>query len=114
MNSQIISEPQPSIGVVNLSKSFGGTPILADVSFDIPAGEVLVGLGPSGSGKTTLLRIIAGLEEHDAGEIHLGGQVARFLPPQKRGLGVVFQEHALFGRKTVEQNIAFGLETRGL
>jgi ABC-type Fe3+/spermidine/putrescine transport system ATPase subunit len=99
---------------INLSKRFGGQQILANISFDIAAGEVLVVLGPSGSGKTTLLRIIAGLEEPETGEIHLNGQVAQALPPQKRELGVVFQEHALFQRKTVEQNIAFGLETRKL
>lgn len=101
-----------AIQVRHLAKQFGAQPILADVSFEIAAGEVLVVLGPSGSGKTTLLRIIAGLEEHDAGAVYLNGQNARALPPQQRSLGVVFQEHALFQRKTVEQNIAFGLETR--
>lgn len=114
MNTEITVERKPSVGAVNLSKKFGEQQILAGVSFEIAAGEVLVALGPSGSGKTTLLRIIAGLEDHDAGEIHLNGQDARSLPPQKRELGVVFQEHALFQRKTVEQNIAFGLETRKL
>ncbi|MGH9935851.1 MAG: ABC transporter ATP-binding protein, partial [Blastocatellia bacterium] len=71
-------------------------------------------LGPSGSGKTTLLRVIAGLEQPDAGEVFLNGQSASLLPPQKRELGVVFQEHALFQRKTAERNIAFGLEARNL
>lgn len=102
----------PLIEVRNLSKSFSGQQILKDISFRIGAGEALVALGPSGSGKTTLLRIIAGLETLDSGEIHLNGRPAHHLPPQKRGLGVVFQEHALFQRKTVEGNIAFGLETR--
>ncbi|HEY6402306.1 MAG TPA: ABC transporter ATP-binding protein, partial [Blastocatellia bacterium] len=104
----------PAIGVTHLSKSFGGQQIIADVSFEIAAGEMLVVLGPSGSGKTTLLRIIAGLEQPDAGEIYLNGKQARILPPQKRELGVVFQEHALFQRKTAEQNVAFGLEARKL
>jgi ABC-type Fe3+/spermidine/putrescine transport system ATPase subunit len=108
------SEQQSAISVARLSKSFGGQQIIADVSFEIAAGEVLVALGPSGSGKTTLLRIIAGLERPDAGEIHLNGKAAHSLPPQKRELGVVFQEHALFQRKTAEQNIAFGLEARKL
>ena len=98
--------------VQHLARSFGIHTVLADVSFDIDAGEVLVVLGPSGSGKTTLLRIIAGLEQPDEGELFLNGQSASLLPPQKRELGVVFQEHALFQRKTVEQNIAFGLEAR--
>ncbi len=104
----------PPISVKSLSKSLGGQQVLDDVSFEIDAGEALVALGPSGSGKTTLLRIIAGLERPDAGEVYLNGQPASVLPPQKRGLGVVFQEHALFGRKTAEQNIAFGLEARKL
>jgi sulfate/thiosulfate transport system ATP-binding protein len=114
MESKNKFEREAAIRVINLSKRFDGQQILANISFDIAAGEVLVVLGPSGSGKTTLLRIIAGLEESETGEIHLNGQVAQALPPQKRELGVVFQEHALFQRKTVEQNIAFGLETRRL
>jgi sulfate transport system ATP-binding protein len=105
-------DQQASIEVKNLSKSFSGQQILKDISFQIGPGEAMVALGPSGSGKTTLLRIIAGLETHDAGEIHLNGRPAHHLPPQKRGLGIVFQEHALFQRKTVAANIAFGLETR--
>jgi ABC-type Fe3+/spermidine/putrescine transport system ATPase subunit len=108
------SDRLPAIGVAHLSKSFGGQQIISDVSFDIAAGEILVALGPSGSGKTTLLRIIAGLEQPDAGKIYLNGKLASLLPPQKRELGVVFQEHALFQRKTAEQNVAFGLEARKL
>ena len=104
----------PAISVAHLSKSLGGQQIIADVSFEIAAGEMLVVLGPSGSGKTTLLRIIAGLEQPDAGDICLNGKLARLLPPQKRELGVVFQDHALFQSKTAEQNIAFGLEARKL
>src|SRR5215831_4998170 len=112
--SETSFEPGPAISVARLSKSLGGQKIIADVSFEIAAGEMLVVLGPSGSGKTTLLRIIAGLEQPDAGEICLNGKLARLLPPQKRELGVVFQEHALFQRRTAEQNIAFGLEARKL
>jgi sulfate transport system ATP-binding protein len=107
-------ESGPAISVAHLSKSLGGQQIIADVSFEIAAGEMLVVLGPSGSGKTTLLRIIAGLEQPDAGEIYLNGKLASLMPPQKRELGVVFQEHALFQRKTAEQNVAFGLEARKL
>jgi sulfate transport system ATP-binding protein len=114
MESNTKFEREAAIRVINLSKRFDGQQILTNISFDIAAGEILVVLGPSGSGKTTLLRIIAGLEEPETGEIHLNGQVAQTLPPQKRELGVVFQEHALFQRKTVEQNIAFGLETHKL
>src|SRR5215468_10564769 len=114
METSTKSERRSAIGVAHLSKSLGGQQIIADVSFEIAAGEMLVVLGPSGSGKTTLLRIIAGLEQPDAGEIYLNGHLARLLPPQKRELGVVFQDHALFQSKTAEQNIAFGLEARKL
>ena len=107
-------ERGPAISVAHLSKSLGGQQVIAGVSFEIAAGEMLVVLGPSGSGKTTLLRIIAGLEQPDAGEIYLNGKLACLMRPQKRELGVVFQEHALFQRKTAEQNIAFGLEARKL
>jgi ABC-type Fe3+/spermidine/putrescine transport system ATPase subunit len=71
-------------------------------------------LGPSGCGKTTLLRILAGLEQPDAGEIYLEGQSARRIPPQARRFGVVFQDQALFEKMSCEQNIAFGLEVRGV
>src|SRR5262245_17646694 len=103
MEQSTKSERQSAISVAHLSKSFGGQQIIDDVGFEIAAGEMLVVLGPSGSGKTTLLRIIAGLEQPDAGEIYLNGKLASLMPPQKRELGVVFQEHALFQRKTAEQ-----------
>jgi sulfate/thiosulfate transport system ATP-binding protein len=101
------------IRVHQVSKHFGPQQILKDISLDIAQGEVVVALGPSGSGKTTLLRIIAGLEAPDNGEVRIQGKVATHFPPQQRGLGVVFQEHALFQRKTVEENIAFGLQMQG-
>jgi ABC-type Fe3+/spermidine/putrescine transport system ATPase subunit len=87
--------------------------VLDALDLEIARGESLVVLGPPGSGKTTLLRIIAGLEAPDEGALFLHGERADTLPPQQRRLGVVFQEHALFQRMTVEQNIAFGLEVRG-
>ena len=83
------------------------------ISLEISPGEVVVALVPSGSGKTTLLRIIAGLEIPDEGEVHVRGTAATHFTPQQRGLGVVFQEHALFQRKTVAENIAFGLQMQG-
>lgn len=99
--------------VSGLTKTYGAQTVLAGVSFDLAPGESLVILGPSGSGKTTLLRIIAGLEQPDAGEILLNGRPATHLSPQQRGLGVVFQDYALFPQQTVEQNIGFGLRMRG-
>ena len=102
----------PAISIRNLSKNIEGKQILSDVSFEIAESEMLVLLGPSGSGKTTILRIIAGLEQPDTGEVYLRGHNATRLPPQDRRLGVVFQEHSLFPRMTVEQNISYGLRLR--
>src|SRR3982751_3548408 len=100
------NEREPAaIAVENVAKRFGPQKVLDGVSFEIAAGESLVVLGPSGSGKTTLLRIIAGLDRADAGSVTLRGAPADHLAPQARNLGVVFQEHALFGRMTVADNI---------
>jgi sulfate/thiosulfate transport system ATP-binding protein len=98
--------------VVGLSKSFKGTPVLDDVTFDVGEGESLVLLGASGSGKTTILRIIAGLAEPDTGRIELHGRDVTELPARERGVGVIFQDYALFPRMTVEKNIAYGLRIR--
>ena len=102
----------PAIATRNLSKSFGSQSVLEGINLEIGRGEFLVALGPSGSGKTTLLRIIAGLDQPDTGEVELNGRICTNLPPQERQLGVVFQEHALFQRMTVEENIGFGLKVR--
>ena len=90
-----------------------GVPVLRDVSLRIDAGAMVCLLGPSGCGKTTLLRLIAGFEEPDAGTVRLGDrQVSapgRVLAPEKRQIGMVFQDYALFPHMTVAQNIVFGL-----
>lgn len=109
----LASVPPAAIRLKNVSKRFGDQSVLRNISLELERGAVVVVLGPSGSGKTTLLRILAGLEQADQGEVYLRDQLANHLPPQKRGLGVVFQEHALFQRKTVEENIAFGLQMQG-
>jgi len=98
--------------IKSLSKAFGRYPALKDVSLTAADGEFLALLGPSGSGKTTLLRILAGLEQPDAGEVNFGGQNFLSLPVRRRGVGMVFQHYALFRHMTVEQNIAFGLQVR--
>ena len=103
----------PAASVRGLSKSFKGTKVLDDVSFDVGEGESLVLLGASGSGKTTILRVMAGLEEPDAGSVHLHGRDVTELPARERGVGVIFQDYALFPRMSVEQNIGFGLRIRG-
>jgi sulfate transport system ATP-binding protein len=103
---------QIAASVRGVSKSFKGTKVLDDVSFDVSEGESLVLLGASGSGKTTILRIIAGLEEPDAGRVHLHGTDVTELPARERGVGVIFQDYALFPRMTVERNIGYGLKIR--
>jgi sulfate transport system ATP-binding protein len=98
----------------NVSKSFGDFKALDDVSVDIPTGSLTALLGPSGGGKSTLLRIIAGLEQPDAGTVEIAGDDATALPPQRRNVGFVFQHYAAFKHLTVRRNIAFGLEIRKL
>ncbi len=100
--------------VERVSKRFGETPALRRVSFDVAEGEILCLLGPSGCGKTTLLRIIAGLEEADEGVVRLDGVDLRSVPVHKRGVGLMFQEYALFPHKDVYGNVAFGLRMAGL
>lgn len=99
--------------VCGISKSFGHARVLQDITFDVAEGESLVLLGASGSGKTTILRIIAGLEQPDAGRVFLHGRDVTNLPARERGVGVIFQSYALFPRMTVEQNIGYGLRIRG-
>jgi iron(III) transport system ATP-binding protein len=106
--------------VTDVHKSFGSHPVLRGVSLEVPAGKVCALLGPSGSGKTTLLRAIAGLESIDQGTIAVGDRVLtgadRYVQPEQRRVGMVFQDWALFPQMTVAENVAFGLpraERRG-
>ena len=101
-----------AIEVRNVSKSFGATPVLRDVSIDVAPGSLTALLGPSGGGKSTLLRIIAGLETADTGTVQIEGVEATHLPPQKRNVGFVFQHYAAFKHMSVAKNVAFGLEIR--
>src|ERR1700704_84436 len=105
-------ERQPAASVLGVSKRFGPTTVLEDISFDVAEGEALVLLGASGSGKTTILRIIAGLEQPYTGKIMLHGKDVTELPPRERGIGVIFQSYALFPKMTVEKNIGYGLRIR--
>jgi sulfate/thiosulfate transport system ATP-binding protein len=98
-----------SIEVRNVTKRFGAFTALADVTLDVPTGELVALLGPSGSGKTTLLRIIAGLEVPEEGAVLFGGDDATRRDPRDRRIGYVFQHYALFRHMTVFENVAFGL-----
>jgi ABC-type Fe3+/spermidine/putrescine transport system ATPase subunit len=97
-----------------LGKSFGRTVAVREVSLSVERGEFVALLGPSGCGKSTLLRLIAGLERPDEGSLVLDSRDITSLVPQKRGIGLVFQNYALFPHMTVERNVGFGLEGAGL
>jgi sulfate transport system ATP-binding protein len=99
-----------SITIQGVSRHFGDFTALDDVSVEIPSGSLTALLGPSGSGKSTLLRVVAGLERPDAGSVELDGRDATGLPPQRRGVGFVFQHYAAFKHMTVRDNVAFGLK----
>ncbi|HEY4200367.1 MAG TPA: ABC transporter ATP-binding protein [Devosiaceae bacterium] len=97
-----------------ISKSLGGRPVLRDLDFTVARGEVITLLGASGSGKTTLLRVISGLQEPDSGELEIGGKLVwgqgRAEPAERRRVGMIFQDYALWPHMTVEGNLRFGLE----
>ena len=104
--------------VERLSKSFGPTRVLDDVSLAVSDGELVAILGPSGCGKTTLLRQVAGFDKPDSGRILIGdGEVsgpAGHVPPERRRIGIVFQSYALWPHMSVAENVAYGLTTAGV
>ena len=99
-----------SLELIGVRKSYAATPVLDDINLKLEKREFIAFLGPSGSGKSTLLRIIAGLEQADAGEIHLEGRRIDGLPPGERGVAMVFQHYALYPHMSVRENMAFGLK----
>ena len=107
------------IELKNISKAFGEKKVIDNLSLDISSGSFTTLLGPSGCGKTTLLRMIAGLETPDSGTVLLGGKCVFSsekgisIPPEKRGLGFVFQDFALWPHMKVRDNVAFGLKAQG-
>ncbi len=101
------------IRIQNVTKIFGKSPVLRDVSLEVKDGEFLVLLGPSGCGKTTLLRCIAGLEHVDGGKVFIGDRDVTDLAPRAREIAMVFQSYAVFPHMTVAQNIGFGLRMHG-
>jgi sulfate transport system ATP-binding protein len=100
------------IAVHNVGKRFGDFAALDDVSLDVESGSLTALLGPSGSGKSTLLRIVAGLEQPDTGSVEIEDRDVTGVPPQKRGIGFVFQHYAAFKHMSVRDNVAFGLKIR--
>src|SRR5262252_9142663 len=104
------------IRFVGASRIYPGThtPAVDALDLEIENGELMVMVGPSGSGKTTALRMLAGLEEVDAGAVLIGGRDVTDLPPKKRDIAMVFQNYALYPYLTVSQNIAFPLKMAGV
>ena len=102
-----------TIDISGVSKHYGTTPILHDITLAVAAGEFLVLVGPSGCGKSTLLRMIAGLEEVSTGEIRIGGTLVNDLPPKARDIAMVFQSYALYPHMSVADNMAYSLRLRG-
>jgi len=103
-----------SISLEHLTKSFGDTAVVEDLSLEIGDSEFVVFLGPSGCGKTTTLRMIAGLEQPSVGDIRIDGERVNDVPPQRRDIAMVFQSYALYPHLTVAQNIAYPLRVRKL
>jgi len=107
-----------AVGVLaaGIDKRFGDVEVLSDVALEVAPGTIVALLGPSGCGKTTLLRILAGLERPDAGTVVIGGRTMTgpdvWVPPERRRVGMVFQDWALFPHMTVERNVGYGIPKR--
>src|SRR2546425_6463842 len=102
------------ISIRNLTKRFGATTALENVSLEVLPQELFFLLGPSGCGKTTLLRLIAGFYQPDGGELFLGDKSMNGVPPHRRNTGMVFQNYALWPHLTVAENVAYGLDVRAV
>ncbi|MFJ6699246.1 ABC transporter ATP-binding protein [Streptomyces sp. NPDC091272] len=105
---------QPLLGLEALTVRFGARAVLDAVDLRVCAHEIVCVLGPSGSGKSTLLRVVAGLQETDAGRVLLDGVDQAGTPVHRRGVGLMFQDHQLFPQRDVGANVAFGLRMRGV
>jgi iron(III) transport system ATP-binding protein len=111
------ADPTPAIRCTGLRKQFDGTVVLDGLDLDVAAGTILGLLGPSGSGKTTALRVIAGFERPDAGSVEIAGRVmvgrGTWVPPERRRVGMVFQDYALFPHLSVATNVGYGVPGPG-
>ena len=106
--------PEPDVRLDRVTKRFGETTAVDDVSLSIDHGEFFALLGPSGCGKTTLLRTIAGLETATSGQIRIGERDVTPLAPGARNVAMVFQDYALYPHMTVRENIAYPLKVKGM
>ncbi|RMH69647.1 MAG: ATP-binding cassette domain-containing protein, partial [Actinomyces sp.] len=97
-----------------VTRRFGDLVAVDGIGVEVGGGETLALLGPSGCGKSTLLRVIAGLEPADGGRVLVGGRDVTTTPPHRRGVGLMFQDHALFAHRDVGDNVAFGLRMQGV
>ncbi len=117
LQQQVKSESNSNtqVNLRGIYKAFNDITVIQDLSFEIRQGEILALLGPSGCGKTTTLRLAAGFEQPDKGEIFIRGRLVAspdvFLPPERRSVGMVFQDYALFPHMTVAENIVYGLRS---
>ncbi|MBW4709501.1 ABC transporter ATP-binding protein [Roseobacter sp. YSTF-M11] len=109
-----MTAPASLVRIEGVSKHFGDTVALDDLTLDIARGEFVTFLGPSGCGKSTTLRILGGFERPTSGRVILDGEDVTLQPPEKRHVNMVFQDYALFPHMTVRQNISFGLELKGM
>lgn len=104
----------PAVSLINVTKRFENVTAIDNISFKVNDGEYFMFLGPSGCGKTTTLRIIAGLEEPDEGKVFIKEKDVAAVPPEDRGIGLVFQHFEIFPFMTVYENVAYGLSIRGM
>jgi len=109
-----LDDVRGAVQLTNVTKRFGDTLAVRDVSLDIRPGEFVALLGPSGCGKTTTLRMLAGFEQPDEGEIRISGAPVHGVPAHKRDVNTVFQSYSLFPHMSVVDNVAFGPRNRGV
>lgn len=115
--SDLLTESQPALSLSGISRKFGNVRALDNISLDVMPGEIICLVGHSGCGKTSLLRIIAGIDSPDEGTLTMDNRTlvgpSKFVEPEKRNIGVVFQDYALFPHLTVRENVLFGLRKIG-